>query len=331
MNTLEIPVDQYQRYRMAAEIVNAVRGERRALKILEVGGYPPQLDAFLPDDEIMITDIVSATEIPVGHGSYAKADALNLHFDDKSFDIIISLDVLEHIEPAHREKFVTEQIRIAGDYIVLAAPFNDGKGVVSREELLLFEFIEETHGYNHKYFEEHLKYGLPEIENIGKIFRSQDWEIQILPNGCFYNWFLVILLEYTAEFNAPLKNILPKLREYYNHYFYERDNREPAYRHFIIASRNGFSEDEKAGLMKLISTETQGEWPPMEYAASLTELARLESQIRLEDKIKGLEHDLAARNEQIEHLRQYTKELEQFAGKIKGTFPWRIYETLFKK
>jgi len=327
----ELPADQYQRYRIAADIVNALRGKHKALKILEVGGYPPRLHEFLPDDDVLITDLVSMSEKLVGHGTYTEADALSLQFDDQSFDAVVALDVLEHIPPEKRENFVSEISRVASVFVVIASPFDEGKGIISREELLLFEFIREAHGYEHKYFDEHLRYGLPSTENIINYFKRIGWNLFTLPNGYFPRWFSTILLEYTAEFNTTLKEILPKLREYYNYNFYKLDNREPAYRHAIVAARNPFTDVERHGLHRITFYAPGEDWPPMEYAATLIEMTRIMAQTALENRIKGLDHDLAAREEEIRHLKRYIRELEDFVTKVKRTLPYRIYSKLFKK
>ncbi len=325
MNVFGLPVDQYQRYRIAADAVNALREGRRGMKILEVGGYPPRLGHFLPDDQVLVTDTVEAEE-----PGYMRADAMSLPFGDKSFDGAISLDVLEHIPPEEREGFIAEVARVAGSFLVIAAPFDDGNGIISGAEEAIFEFVRENHDYEHEYLQQHIRYGLPGIEDTIKYFHKEGWHIHTLGNGYFPHWLSMILLEYTSEIDSKLEIIRDKLREYMNYHFYTHDNREPAYRHAIVASRAGFSESQRAGLHKIASPDPPAKWPPMEYVHTLVEMARLDTQRRLEGKIEGLEHDLAAREEEIRHLKAYVSELEDFAGKVKSLMPYRIYEKLFK-
>lgn len=326
MNVFELPVDQYQRYRIAADAANALREGRRSMKILEVGGYPPRLGHFLPDDEVLVTDAVEADE-----PGYMRADAMNLPFSDKSFDGVISLDVLEHIPPDDRERFVKELGRTVSGFMVIAAPFDDGNGLISSAEKALFDFIRENHGYEHKYLKQHINYGLPSINETISILHSGGWSVHTLSNGYFPHWFAMILLEYTSEIDTKLEIIMDKLRQYMNYHFYTLDNREPAYRHAVVASRAPFSEAQKAALHKITSPAPSAEWPPMEYVSALVEMARLDTQRTLEAKIEGLEHDLAAREDEIRHLKAYISKLEDFVGKVKSLMPYRIYEKLFKK
>jgi len=325
MNVFELPVDQYQRYRIAADAVNALRGERRSMKVLEVGGHPPRLGHFLPDDEVLVTDIVESDE-----PGYLRANGLDLPFADDSFETVVSLDVLEHISPGNRAPFVEELCRVAGQFMVIAAPFDDGEGVISRAESLIFDFIRDNHGYEHEFLKQHIAYGLPSIHDTIDILHSRGWRIHTLSNGYFPHWFAMILLEYTCELDTKLDIIKDKMREYMNYHFYRRDNREPAYRHAVVASRTPFSDPQKAALHKIASTGPSAGWPPMEYLSTLVEMARLDTQRRLEAKIEGLEHDLAAREDEIRHLKDYIAELEDFAGKIKSLLPYRIYEKILK-
>ena len=51
-----LPFDLYQRHRLAQEVVERVRGRRKRLTILDVGGAPGHLKKFLPRDRIMVLD-----------------------------------------------------------------------------------------------------------------------------------------------------------------------------------------------------------------------------------------------------------------------------------
>ncbi|MFQ5354296.1 MAG: hypothetical protein ACE5DR_05055 [Thermodesulfobacteriota bacterium] len=52
MNPVKLPFDQYQRYRVIKDAIDAVRTNKGPLKILDVGGSPGTLLDFLPDDDI---------------------------------------------------------------------------------------------------------------------------------------------------------------------------------------------------------------------------------------------------------------------------------------
>jgi SAM-dependent methyltransferase len=56
------------------------------------------------------------------HGDYVLCDVCNLPFKDNSFDIVLCLEVLEHIEREQGEKLLKEMERIAKRQVVLSTP-----------------------------------------------------------------------------------------------------------------------------------------------------------------------------------------------------------------
>lgn len=101
------------------KVMFALDGEKN-LKILEIGCGPGALAGALhrwyPRAEITALDrdsefIRFAKEHEDGI-SFVEGDATKLPFEDKSFDVVISNTVSEHIEPS---KFYSEQLRVLRD------------------------------------------------------------------------------------------------------------------------------------------------------------------------------------------------------------------------
>ena len=65
---LELPFDQYQRYRLVADILKEVRPKGRRLSILDVGGRTALLRQFLPKDDVTAVDLESAAARVKGEG-----------------------------------------------------------------------------------------------------------------------------------------------------------------------------------------------------------------------------------------------------------------------
>lgn len=97
-----------------------------------------------------------------------KGSALKLAFKDKTFDIVIGVDLLEHIKENEREKAVFEILRVAKKRAYLAVPC--GKEAEKQDKLLNYYFRQKF-GYNYHFLEEQLKYGLPEEEDLVKIIK----------------------------------------------------------------------------------------------------------------------------------------------------------------
>jgi SAM-dependent methyltransferase len=51
-----------------------------------------------------------------------EADARHLPFPDASFDVVLALDVLEHVPPAERPRVLGELVRVARRRVVVACP-----------------------------------------------------------------------------------------------------------------------------------------------------------------------------------------------------------------
>lgn len=92
-----------------------------------------------------------------------KASALNLPFADSSFDVVISADMLEHLEEKSREKVIDEMIRVGKKKIMIAVP-------CGKESLLQDKFLDhyyQSHfGKRFHFLEEQIKCGLPEKKEI---------------------------------------------------------------------------------------------------------------------------------------------------------------------
>ena len=109
---MKIPFDQYQRYKNTQKIIDSVRRDGERFKILEVGANEHRnLEHFLPDDDIKYLDIKLSDEC-INSPQYILGDATDMQFDDNYFDIIVALDVYEHIPPERRENFLSEINRV---------------------------------------------------------------------------------------------------------------------------------------------------------------------------------------------------------------------------
>jgi len=140
---LELPFDQYQRYRLVADLVGAVRPKRGKLRVLDVGGRTAVLRDFLPKDQVWLVDVEASQEpgLVLGDGSA-------LPFQDGAFDLVAAFDTLEHVPPAARQAFVAECARVAGRWVVLAGPYQAPE--VDEAETLLQRFLRDKLGLEHR-------------------------------------------------------------------------------------------------------------------------------------------------------------------------------------
>src|SRR5688572_19784803 len=94
------------RYLIQAAIVESYQQHQgsKKLKVLDVGGAGSIISKFV-DVDLTIIDILPNDR---NFKKYVQASALDMPFKDKSFDIVISCDVLEHIPKEDQTTFLTE-------------------------------------------------------------------------------------------------------------------------------------------------------------------------------------------------------------------------------
>ena len=98
MDPLDLEFDRYQRFRAAADLVEEVAGSRR-LEILEVGGFDDRFRWFVPRHDLSSYD-----------GLISRAEG-GLGLPDSSCQVVVALDVLEHVAPGDRPFFLAELAR----------------------------------------------------------------------------------------------------------------------------------------------------------------------------------------------------------------------------
>ncbi|MBI4744272.1 MAG: methyltransferase domain-containing protein [Actinobacteria bacterium] len=346
----ELPFDQFQRYKVTEEIVNLARNKDK-MKILDVGGYPGLISDFLPDDETYILDI-----IPSDKSNYILGDGTSLSFEDKSFDIVTSLDVYEHISPEKRDIFIKELCRVTNNLVILSAPFNERE--VKLSEQLLYEYVLRVFG-EFPTLKQHIDYGLPDINCLMETFVENNFLPVEFPSGNLYNWLIMMLVKHYIMAVLNSEKIQAELDRIYNINFSYRDYGSPSYRHVVVASRkknldflnsikNNFTLDSKMNpdeasyklqlfqmLIDLFNLQVN-----QQLQAQAVYINTLEQTIRnLERKTKANERNVRQLKKEIENkniafdelqlnlsLKEtHLSEIENSLAKIKKTIIYKLY------
>lgn len=90
---------------------------------------------------------------------------LKIPFADRSFDVVISVDTLEHVSASSRLKIVAEMSRVAKKEIIVAVPTGEA---ARRQDEELNELYWKIHGRTYPFLDEQLDHGLPSREEILK-------------------------------------------------------------------------------------------------------------------------------------------------------------------
>ena len=320
---LALPFDQYQRYRLIADAVERLVPPD-AGPILDVGGWPATLQRFLPHRRIFIADLHGRLPLMVW------ASGAALPFGDRQFAAVVSSDTFEHIPPQQREQFLGELARVARDVVVLGAPFDAPQ--VHAAEAVLREVIRAKYPDSYGFIEEHDQFGLPDLTVTRRFFEEAGFAAVALPNGYLRHWLPMLTLYFALQWRSPVEAIFQRLNRYYNLTYYASDNREPSYRHTIVATRgaqevlNGLAQDlapPQAG-----AAPTEHDWPEIAALLGAIELeARAAPQtlmrqiVELERLVEerttwaqGAVREVQERNALIRRLVAEVEELRRQAG-----------------
>ena len=209
------------------------------IKILDVGGCSPymsqQLEASGLSYTLTVLDILPKPDDY--EGEYIQADITKANIPEKSFDVVISTDTLEHIPAQSKTAFVEACSRISKDIFILAAPF-DTEGVHEAEELIN-EFNKELFGVGQDWLEEHFEYGKPTIEEVSKALDKSNVKYVHFGTNNIYSWVLSAHLNLTDAKLGLDKDAFTKAKQTYNkNLAMSLEFAEPTYRHFFVVYRN---------------------------------------------------------------------------------------------
>lgn len=213
--------DQFSRIYDAKITIERLRGPKKTLKILDVGGYKGNTSRLFPSDDVTVVD-----QHDVHEAGYIKADATDLPFHDGEFDAVLSFDVFEHIPPVDRLKFLEEVVRVSKGLVIIAAPFmNKGNELAER---LTNDFYKKIAGKDHPWLIEHIENSLPEESVVTKFLSAKKIQYRVVKSNEVVLWTYMqhfILLAGVAGVEVDLSSV----NKFYNE---NRDSLDIVGEHF---------------------------------------------------------------------------------------------------
>ena len=229
VETIKLSFDQYQRYRMVADLINNERS-KPVMNILDIGSGPVDISELLPDDKITRLDTERGNE-----AGYICGSALDMPFRSGSFDMVISCDMFEHIKPDERETFLNELDRVSGEMFIIACPFSGPE--IEEAEALVNSFHKDLFGDEHKWLVQHRENGLPSLERLRTWISSKSYGAEVLQNGSLDSWLPMMFLgTYLGKHNEW--EIYFRLNSIYVRDIYSGDNYSPSYRNMIVVKKD---------------------------------------------------------------------------------------------
>ena len=317
---LSLPFDQYQRYKIVTEALDVLREDAGPLRILDVGGGEEGIILrFLPDDDMEILDRVEVKDVP----GFVRGDATALPYEDGAFDYVTSVDVYEHVKMEERRKYLSELRRVARKGVLLAAPFDSEE--VRGVEKLANEFHQTVHLQENVWLKEHIKNGLPDLDETRAYFQGEGEQVSVLPNGYLPHWIAMISLTfYSSQLTGEMQSMAERLNAFYNEFMYRYDNSEPSYRHLLIALKENKNVE-----FEQITSPTSSPNPTLSSAffSMFSATLPLVTQLKKKDaQIKDLFERLARQAATGNDVYQENASLKAQIAAIENSRTWRVLD-----
>lgn len=130
-------------------------------KILEVGsgslGITPYLREKIDGLDVDFSGPKTALVNPI------LGDATSIPFRKNSYDVVIAVDVLEHLNPESRFTTINQMLKVAKKLLVIVVPTGELSQKQDRDLYKLWQKIKRD---DNQFLAEHTKFGLPSTDQI---------------------------------------------------------------------------------------------------------------------------------------------------------------------
>ncbi|MFC5582596.1 methyltransferase domain-containing protein [Rhodanobacter terrae] len=226
-----IPFDHYQRYAATAALVDALAMPTST--VLEVGANRQRLLAsFLPHSKLVFSDLFEQA----GADDFVQADASALPFADARFDVVVALDVIEHMPVHLRARAAAEMARVAARLVVIACPLD--QPWVHAAEHDANGVWRNYFGEDYPWLAEHKEFGLVAGDEIEQALVKSGRMVLRFGQGDTAIWSGLMGAHFVKEAIAEMRPIVASADRLYNHSVFAGDRSEKSYRGYFVAVRN---------------------------------------------------------------------------------------------
>jgi O-antigen biosynthesis protein len=305
--------DLFQRYELLRQVVERVSDgvPSRPIRIIDVGSGPERLTerALGPDYSVVRTDVGDFDDVEIVR-IYPGAP---LPFEDGAADIVIAMDVLEHVAEPLRPAFLAECKRVAGSFLVVTCPTESA--AVVKVERELSDLMVALANKPIDFLDEHSAFGLPAEESIVAELGQDSWNVAVLDNAPLPIWSSTNLIDFVLNLRlGPDAGARAALNATINDDAVVCPRDEPGYRKFFIASPNGGAAaeviaselmDDRAvpSVSAIVATATERFASELLSQRNDTEL-EAKQRLRAEDTIEALQLRIEALDAAIRNARR---------------------------
>ena len=163
-------IDQFERYAGAIKEIRKI--DANHLSVLEVGAGGEGTSFFSnllkgPCDFFLL-DIRKDAFRGLKKKQAIIGDGCKLPFKDKSFDVVVSVDSLEHIPKSIRQNFYKELKRVGLKKLIVVCPLQSDDGLFQgkKYDTIFQHFYESNHGFKEPNTAQHIASSHPTVEEI---------------------------------------------------------------------------------------------------------------------------------------------------------------------
>jgi len=226
--------DQYSRYNALKQLLNKSEfNENKTL--LDIGSGPEcLLGSVLDSHTITYLDPLITKQ---NDEHYITGNIFTKKLENKKFNYVTAIDVLEHIPLSIRKGFIEKLCELSNEYIIIAFPSSENKDARDVDNYVNEEY-KRVYGKDYPWLEEHFEYGLPSLKETVAQMEDLGWKCKTIGHG--YAPWLKNMLGFTICSWDILENhdILLDMSEKFNIELCDYDfSSSKYYRDYIVASK----------------------------------------------------------------------------------------------
>jgi GT2 family glycosyltransferase len=239
----EVAFDFYERYVLLDPVGRMFRPAGRAYRVLDVGGHTPvfwpgfasMAAVLVPDAAVVVADVAPEP----GLRNYVRASGLQLPFADGAFDLVCSLDTLEHLPAEHRGAFLAELLRVTRDGLYIAFPFNSPSNRWAESVVVEYTGVFLKNAV--PALLEHRQFGLPDRDLVTGVLAGSCCPFIQFDQGNTDIWLLMMLTYHSLR--VPGTDFVQELNRRFNEVYAAQDWAGPAYRAgYVLSKRRSLAE-----------------------------------------------------------------------------------------
>jgi hypothetical protein len=226
-----LPFDQYQRYRLVADLLTRLAEERSPCEVLDVGGRTALLRGFLPKD----AGRPWWTSSPPPRPGSCSGTAARLPFRDDAFDAVCGLRHAgaraSAVARGLRGRMRPGEPRLRG-----CSPVRTTPSASAEAEKLLQKFLKDKLQLEHRYLHEHRHNGLPSARAPSASSRAGRgwWRATVTPTSSAGSCSCACRCTWTTTRRCA--DSPPGCTSSTTASLYDSDHAEPVYRHVVVAA-----------------------------------------------------------------------------------------------